>query len=364
MRRFLRWLLLKPVRWATARFASRPDKERIYQSLSRLYARILAHPGKKGPVIPFGAQTGRFIIFSDQHKGARNGADDFMAAEDNYLAALSYYNNLGYTFINLGDSEELWENTLGQVRKHNEKTFEAEKAFLQRKAYVKIFGNHDLYWGNDPLASLQLKEIFGEPVKIYEGAVLTVATGNNNLHIFCTHGHQGDRSSDGNWFSKFFVARIWAPLQSFLRIHPNTPAYDLHEKTLHNEIMYEWSAEQEKILLITGHTHQPVFASLTHLERLYKELQEAKADEDTQRIAELAAEIHKREREYKTISVDYLTMKPTYFNSGCCCFPDGDITGIEIDNGYMRLVKWKKEQQQPARTVLEEITLEVLGTQV
>ena len=89
-----------------------------------------------------------------------------------------------------------------------------------------------------------------------------------------------------------------------------------------------------------------------------------KADENTKRIEELTTEIQRREREYKTVSVDYLTMKPTYFNSGCCCFPDGDITGIEIDNGYMRLVKWKKEQQQPARTILEEISLEILGTQV
>ena len=34
----------------------------------------------------------RFIIFSDQHKGARNGADDFMACEGTYAAALDYYN--------------------------------------------------------------------------------------------------------------------------------------------------------------------------------------------------------------------------------------------------------------------------------
>ena len=30
------------------------------------------------------------------------------------------------------------------------------------------------------------------------------------LTIFLTHGHQGDASSDGNWFSKFFVARMGA----------------------------------------------------------------------------------------------------------------------------------------------------------
>ena len=36
--------------------------------------------------------------------------------------------------------------------------------------------------------------------------------------------------------------------------------------------MYEWSSVEKNILLITGHTHQPAFMSLTHLERLYERL--------------------------------------------------------------------------------------------
>ena len=52
-----------------------------------------------------------------------------------------------------------------------------------------------------------------------------------------------------------------------------------------------------------------------------------------------------------------MTMKPTYFNSGCCCFTDGDITGIEIDRGCIRLVKWELVDESPARTVLEEVAL-------
>jgi hypothetical protein len=30
---------------------------------------------------------------------------------------------------------------------------------------------------------------------------------------------------------------------------------------------------------------------------------------------------------------------PCYFNTGCCCFPDRDVTCLEID-GEMRLVRW------------------------
>ncbi len=364
MRRFLRYIFLKPVLWASQKFSSRPERDRIFKALDKLYADIPLHPGKKGLIIPFEQQTGKVIIFSDQHKGGRNGADDFMLSENNYLAALDHYNKNGFSFIALGDCEELWENTLGKVKESYPKTFEAEKKFVAKKAFTKILGNHDLYWGNDPFAWWQLKNIYNEDIKIYEAVILTVNTGSSVLNIFCTHGHQGDAQSDGNWFSKFFVARIWAPFQAYLRINPNTAAYNTEKKTLHNEIMYEWSAQQKNALLITGHTHQPVFTSLTHIERLYKQLQKAKAYNDNNAVKQVEAEIQKREIEFQAVSVDYLTMKPTYFNSGCCCFADGDITGIEIADGCIRLIKWTSKDENPQRQLLEEISIDELIKQL
>ena len=177
------------------------------------------------------------------------------------------------------------------------------------------------------------------------------------LTIFLTHGHQGDASSDGNWFSKFFVANIWAPLQSYLRINFNTPAYDEDLKTSHNLIMYEWSAKYKSLVLITGHTHQPVFESLTHPERLYKKLGDAVKANRTDEANQIEQEIKRRGRDYKTTPAQYLTMKPSYFNSGCCCFRDGDITGIEITHEKISLVKWNIHKQ---RVLLEETTLEKL----
>lgn len=363
MRRLLRSILLKPVLWGTRKFSSRPERKRIFTALDKLYQDIHEQPGKKGIILPFALQEGKFIIFSDQHKGARNGADDFAVAEPNYLAALDEYNRQGFCLVCLGDSEELWENSLSGVKEYNQKTFEAEKKFIERKAFVKIIGNHDLYWGNDPLAGWQLKNIYGEEIKVYEALVLATAIGDRSLRIFCAHGHQGDAQSDGNWFSKFFVARIWAPLQAWLRINPNTPAYNNEKKTLHNEIMYEWSSLRKDALLITGHTHQPVFCSLTHIERLYKQLQVAEAGKDETAGAAVKSEIYKIERQFAAIAVDYLTMKPTYFNSGCCCFSDGDITGIEIADGCIRLIKWTAaDSGQPQRKLLEEIALPELLT--
>lgn len=366
MRRLLRILLLKPVLWFAAKFSSKPDKQKIFSALSRLLKVIQEHPGKRGVILPFDIHSSRFVIFSDQHRGAKDGADDFAKAEPNYLAALDYYYQNGFHFISLGDSEELWENSLSKVKKHNTISFEKEKLFIRQNRFIKIFGNHDLYWDNDPLAWWHIKKMYGQEVNIYEGVILSSDVRSLGLRvnqpeppnpqpvIFLTHGHQGDAGSDGNWFSKFFVAHIWAPLQAYLKINPNTPAYDASLKTKHNHIMYEWSSQQKDLILITGHTHQPVFESLTHLERLYKKLQKARQDKDVETVKELEKEIQNRKHRYADISADYLTMKPSYFNTGCCCFSDGDITGIEIADGFIRLIKWAEEAGKPERIILEK----------
>jgi predicted phosphodiesterase len=384
MRRIVQIILLKPILWASRKFASRPDRYRIFKALSALFRNIKEKPGKKGVILDLKKDT-RIIIFSDQHRGAKNGADDFMKAEESYLRALEYYFQKNFLFVSLGDSEELWENTLIQVKKHNAITFESEKRFILQHRLFKVFGNHDLYWDNSPLATQSLKSIYGEKLKVFEGIVIEKdnpenkqpATSNKQksnakkqtkhpeklpiancpLTIFLTHGHQGDASSDGNWFSKFFVANIWAPLQSYLRINPNTPAYDEDTKTLHNLIMYEWSAKYKNLVLITGHTHQPVFESLTHPERLYRQLGEALKSNNKEEANKIEEEIKKRGREYKTTPAQYLSVKPSYFNSGCCCFRDGDITGIEITYEKISLVKWSVAKY---REVLEEMNLEKL----
>ena len=357
MRKLLRRILLKPVLHLSNKYSSRPDRQRIFSALSELLTRILNEDKKKGLIIPFEANEGKFIIFSDHHKGARNGADDFVICEPAYLAALDYYYQQGFHYIALGDCEELWENLWFSVKKAQQPSFEKEKQFIPNNAFIKIFGNHDLFWDNDPLASFQLKSTYGHEVPIYEGVVLQTTVNERKLNIFCTHGHQGDEVSDGNWFSKFFVSKVWAPIQSYLKINPNTPAYDSNLKTMHNILMYEWSAEQKDLLLITGHTHQPVFESMTHIERLYRQLLFARQRKDQGMVALIEEEINKRKFTSGEVKDDYLKMIPSYFNSGCCCFDQGQITGIEISEGTLRLIEWKKVNEKIERIVLEEAPL-------
>jgi len=359
MRKFLQRLLSNWIIRMSNKYSSRPNRRRIHGALNKLFKTIVKTPGKRGLILEI-TEANRFIILSDQHKGARDNADDFTLAEINYLKALEHYAINDFHYINLGDSEELWKNLMESVIRHNKKTFEAEKIFINKGMFTKIFGNHDLYWDNDPLAGFNLNRIYGKKIPIYEGAILRMPVGSQLLDIFLTHGHQGDLQSDGNWFSKWFVSTVWAPLQAYLQINPNTPAYDNQLKTAHNIMMYSWVATQTNKVLITGHTHQPVFASLTHLERIYLKLQQAKRDNKQEVIAALNAELVKQTRGGDK-APRFRKYKPNYFNSGCCCFNDGDITGIEIEKGLIRLIKWSCHKTgQPERIVLEEMKLDLL----
>lgn len=359
IKRFLQKIFNPTILRLSKKFSSKPVRDRIFFSLDTLMEKIRKNIGKRGAVLSL-TDHPRIIIFSDQHRGAKNLADDFRLAEPNYLASLEWYLKNDYTLISLGDSEEFWENTVIQVKKHNQKSFNLERQFHERQKFFKVFGNHDLYWDNDPLAAFHLNDLYGSNVKIYEAVLLRQQLENMSAEVLLTHGHQGDKSSDGNWFSKWFVSMIWAPLQSFLEINPNTPAFNTEHKCLHNQMMYEWIAEKHNLMLITGHTHQPVFQSLTYIERLYLKLEIARENNDHALQKEIESLLSTQLRKGETIPT-YKAFKPSYFNTGCCCYSDGDITGIEIVEGSIKLVKWRfnTNLKSSERIVLEQAQLDV-----
>ena len=176
------------------------------------------------------------------------------------------------------------------------------------------------------------------PLPVVEGLLLKTAIGDKPLSIFLTHGHQGDKMSDNNRVSTWLVSHIWRPLQRYLQINVNTPAKDYALRDKHNIMMYEWSSRRKNLLLVTGHTHKPVFAS-----GLYSDHPNNKIP--VQKV---------------TVTGEQKKLKPSYFNSGCCCYNDDDITGIEIAEGKICLVKWHWEENTSKRVVLEEVALEKL----
>lgn len=357
MKKLLQSIFKKPIAWLAEKISSSPDKKAVFASLTKLQEDIIGEKGSNGIVAPFDIETAKFIILSDQHKGCRDFADDFGPAEKNYRRALQYYFEQGYTMINLGDSEELWENTPRSVIESNRLILLEEARFLQEDRYYRIFGNHDLEWNYLIQQNQYLKPIFGSKLKVYEGMLLITSHNGKKYSLFLTHGHQGDKKSDGNAFSKWVVAAIWTPIQRYLEISINTTADSFELVDRHNVIMYEWSATQRNLVFISGHTHKPVFASLDHIDRLTKQLEKAVAAGNEEQVSTLTAAIEKRKLEYAGKRIVKTMAHPSYFNTGCCCFSDGDITGIEIAEGYIRLIKWETINGEPTRNILEESPL-------
>ncbi|SFN20118.1 Calcineurin-like phosphoesterase [Chitinophaga sp. YR627] len=360
MKKLLRNLIIRLSR----RFSSNPDKKLIFESLSQLYKQIEEGKKDKGLVLTYDYQQASIIVFSDQHKGGRDGSDDFMLAETSYLTALRYYYEKGFTLINLGDCEELWENKPSKVLEKNRTALLEEALFLQQQRYYRIFGNHDLEWNYQIPRDQFLKPIFGKELKVYEGLALKMKYKSADETIFLAHGHQGDKRADGNAFSKWFVAAIWTPIQRWLNIRLDTvsDSFDLVDQ--HNITMYEWSQQYKKTILISGHTHKPVFASMDHIDRLTKALEKAMQAGDQEKAKALQESLEKRRAEYAGKEFVKTMVSPSYFNTGCCCFSDGDITGIEITEGVIRLVKWDQEGKNVNRIVLEEAQLDYLFDQL
>lgn len=358
LRDFLRRKLSGPISRFANRISSAPVKEDVFASLSQLLKSIRAGKTDSGIQIPFDISTGKFIILSDQHKGTRDEADDFAAAAGNYTSALNHYFDNGFSFINLGDCEELWENTPDAVMKKNGEVLALEARFMTDNRYYRVFGNHDLEWKFPFQQALYLRKVFGDKLKVYEGIELITNYNGKSWSIFLAHGHQGDKRSDGNPFSTWIVAAIWTPIQRFLGINVNTTATSYELVDAHNIIMYNWSAQQERLLFISGHTHKPVFASYDHIDLLNIQIEQARQAGNTASVQHFETELEKYKAAYAGKTNVKTMAYPSYFNSGCCCFDDGDITAIEIEGGYIRLVKWLiGSGGQSERKVLEESPL-------
>jgi UDP-2,3-diacylglucosamine pyrophosphatase LpxH len=298
---------------------------------------------------PFDPATQRIVVFSDHHKGTGDEADDFRHCEHAYTAALGFYLEAGYRLFVLGDAEELWEERAAPVIARYRAVLELEAQFTARGGLERFWGNHDDDWRNASAVQEHLRPVLGD-VHVREALVLRVARpGRADGLIVFAHGHQGTADSDRwGWLSRLFVRWVWRPLQRATGFSATSPARDHALRAKHDRAMYEWARTRRPgVVLVAGHTHRPVFARSTpdppparpvdELERL---LAGAVAVADAEAAARLRAELeYARTLERRPEPV--LTVSPPcYFNTGCCSFPDGDITGIELADGAIRLVRW------------------------
>lgn len=252
--------------------------------------------------IPFD-DSSRFILMSDCHRGDGSWADDFFKNQNLYFAALTHYYNKNYTYIELGDGDELWENNkLSDIINVHSGVFRLLSNFFNEGRLYFIVGNHDMVKKNNRLIQNNLYYYYDERekkkiplfknIKLHEGLVLrhTVTGGK----ILLLHGHQVDFLNDKMWrLSRFLVRYLWKPLELFGVNDPTSTAKNHKKRESVGKKLTEW-VTRENQMLIAGHTHKPAFPEVG---------------------------------------------EPPYFNDGSCVHPHS-ITGIEIAEGYITLVKW------------------------
>lgn len=344
-------------RWSKTR-KRRRTRAAIHDALDRAYREA----GTR--VIIDGAD--RYVIFSDHHKGACDGADDFQRCERTYNAALAYYYKLGYHLVELGDVEELWENSFEEVALSYPTTLRLSAKFQADRRYTRMWGNHDLAWKDQELFQKLMRPFgYGDVVPI-EALRLQVMdpAGELVIELFLVHGHQGTADSDRHaTSSRFFVRYGWRALQRRLNRPWNTPSVDWALRGEHAEHMESWATERGRVL-VAGHTHMPVFFQSAKQPAATTADVPTPDETDSKRKEALRLawlQWAKAEEERLRRQPSLALAKPCYFNTGCCSFGDGDITGLEIRDGEIRLVRWVCTPQTKPDPNLPHIKLSLVS---
>ncbi len=257
---------------------------------------------REAKVVPFDASS-KFIIMSDCHRGQGNTGDNNLPNQTFFFAAMQHYFQSGFTYIELGDGDELWENRNMQtiIDVHSDAFWIMSQFYKENRLHM-LYGNHDIVKRKPAFARRYLDAYFCDSengqlslfpgIEIGEGLVLENAE--SKRRIFLVHGHQGSLLNDTLWrLARFLVRYVWRPLEMVGFTAPTGAGrpHKQREKIEKNLAKY---AQEEAQILIAGHTHRPVFPT---------------------------------------------PGEGLYFNDGSCVHPRC-ITGIEIEGNAITLVKW------------------------
>jgi len=86
----------------------------------------------------------KMIFFSDLHRGVGDWSDDFAHNKQIFSHALQHYFDDGFTYVEIGDGDELWENkSFEEIKIEYYDIFELMSRFYKEKRLHLIWGNHN-----------------------------------------------------------------------------------------------------------------------------------------------------------------------------------------------------------------------------
>ena len=276
---------------------------------------------KNAKVIDFDNHS-KFILFSDCHRGDNSFADDFANNRNIYFHALKHYYTEGFTYCELGDGDELWENlSFESILYAHKNVYMLIKEFHDEGRLYMIWGNHDMVYRNPDYVEKNLTAYFdkkiGEDVELFcdikyhEGIILKHSE--TSQELFLTHGHQADWWNYTFWkWSRFLVRILWKPLNIMGIADPTSPAKNYKELIKVERRTKKWIIENNNRITIVGHTHRPRFPEPGDI---------------------------------------------AFFNDGSCVHPRS-ITGLEIENGEISLIKWHISTKEDGTLQIVRVLLE------
>ena len=156
--------------------------------------------------LPFNNQS-KFVLFSDLHRGDGGPTDRFLPNKPLFLQALRHYYEQGYTYIEVGDGDELWlhDDLLPILRAHPD-VFEWLHRFREDGRLHILYGNHDIKGQGDCPPQK-------DGIPTHEALVLQHS---NGQRLFICHGHQADLTNARLYaLTRFLNKSLWR----WLRIH-------------------------------------------------------------------------------------------------------------------------------------------------
>ena len=303
----------------------------IFRHLDDLYNKSIEFPIDN---------SSKWVIFSDLHIGDGSKKDDFKLNADLFLQTMRHhYLKNDFKVILNGDVEELQRFSQRKIIAAWPDLFWLFDELHQKNSLVKTVGNHDM--------SLLLND--GKDSRYPLLHSLKLMWKDNPIFIF--HGHQAsDKYLKYNKLLGITLKYLANPLRikNFSVAHNNRKQYAIEKKVYH-------FSTSKKIVSIIGHTHRPLFESLSKsdrlkytIERLCRVYINTKGESEQKKIKKSIknyrkelVKMYKKDHEAFSRRSIYNTIftVPGLFNSGCVIGKRG-ITALEIEKGMIRLVHW------------------------
>lgn len=258
----------------------------------------------------------RLVFFADVHRGNNSWADEFARNEAIYTYALQHYYDNDFTYIEVGDGDELLKfKYVEPIRTAHEQVYRLLQKFHREKRLHYIFGNHDIEYGRPELVQFKLNHIF-DPVtekdeilfddfKAHEALVFRHEE--SGVKLFAVHGHQGkDFFPYFIWLHRVLLRMVWRPLQMMGFQDPTSVAQRPNKRQKVEEELVQWTADYKQPM-ITGHTHKERFPKVG---------------------------------------------KTPYFNTGSCIHLRW-ITCIEVIEGKIALIRWRIKPNKKGQLIVK-----------